>query len=196
MLTQDYGLRLDLTENTLYTLSEETISVLDGLEHDVSITVLNTRAEFPLLAANLLDSYDAAGERLHIHYVDPYLNPTLVQRLAQQGVHVELSDLIVEGNGRIRQLKLTDLVELSEDGARVVRLPAEQAITSAIDEMASGTRALALFTDGHGEAPTASLMELFDVNHYQTAYAAISVLGIDERAQVLVICAQAQEPAA
>jgi len=32
-------------------------------------------------------------------------------------------------------------------------------------------------------------MELFETNHYQTSYSAISVLGIDENTQMLVICA-------
>ena len=188
MLTDDYGMRLDLTEEKLYTLGEKTASVLSSLEADVTITVLNTQAEFPAVTANLLDSYDTASERLHVEYVDPYLNPKLIQAYAQQGVHVELSDLIVACSGRMKLLKLTDLYEFNQDGTQVVRLPAEQQITSAIDYVTGEDRALALFTDGHGEAPTAALMEIFKTNHYQTAYSAISVLGIDERTQVLVIC--------
>ena len=189
VLTERYGLRLDLTEESLYTLGGESLRVLDGLSEPVTITVLNTRAEFPLVTANLLDSYAAAGKKLTVRYVDPYLNPLLVSGYAQQGVHVEVSDLIISCGERMKRLELTDLYELSVDGAKVVRLPAEQQITSAIDYVSRGERALALFTDGHGEAPTASLMELFETNHYQTAYAAISVLGVDERARVLVICA-------
>lgn len=189
ILTDDYGMRIDLTEESLYTLGDETQRVLDGLTQQVDITVLNTEAEFPLVAANLLGSYDAAAEHISVHYVDPYLNPTLVQGYAQQGVHVEVSDLIVSCAGRVKQLKLTDLYELNQDGTQVVRLPAEQQITSAIDYVTRKERALALFTDGHGEAPTASLMELFETNHFTTSYAAISVLGIDENTQMLVICA-------
>jgi len=189
VLTDDYGMRLDLTEESLYTLGSETQRVLDGLEETVRVTVLNTRAEFPLVAANLLDSYDAAADRVEVDYVDPYLNPTLVQAYAQRGIHVEVSDLIVSCGERAKQLKLTDLYELSQDGTQVVRLPAEQQITSAIDYVTREDRALALFTDGHGEAPTASLMELFETNHYRTSYSAISVLGIDENTQILVICA-------
>ena len=189
VLTDDYGMRLDLTEESLYTLCDETHRVLASLESPAEITVLNTRAEFPLVTANLLDSYAAAGAELTVRYVDPYLNPTLVQAYAQQGVHVELSDLIVSCGGRMKQLKLTDLYELNQDGTQVVRLPAEQKITSAIDYVTGKDRALALFTDGHGEAPTSSMMELFETNHYQTAYSAISVLGIDEHTQMLVVCA-------
>lgn len=189
VLERDYGMRLDLTEESLYTLGDETQRVLAGLSSPVEITVLNTEAEFPLIAANLLDSYAAAGDMIRIRYVDPYLNPTLVQSYAQQGIHVEVSDLIVSGGSKMKQLKLTDLYELNQDGTQVVRLPAEQKITSAIDAVTREARALALFTDGHGEAPTASLMELFENNHYQTSYSAISVLGIDEQTEILVICA-------
>ena len=100
VLTDDYGMRLDLTEESLYTLGDETQRVLEGLSSQVEITVLNTRAEFPLVAANLLDSYDAAAGNVEVRYVDPYLNPTLVQGYAQQGIHVEVSDLIVSSQGR------------------------------------------------------------------------------------------------
>lgn len=188
VLTRDYGLRLDMTEQRLYTLSDTTRAVLDALEADVEIAVLNTRAECPAATANLLDSYASAGARLQVRYIDPYVHPQTVQALAQQGVHVELNDLIVRSGEQLRQLKLTDLYELNAEGTQVVRMPAEQRITSAIDAVTGEERALALFTDGHGEAPTASLMELFETNRFETQYAAISVLGIDERAQVLVIC--------
>lgn len=189
VLTRDYGLRLDMTEQRLYTLSETTQAVLDALEADVQITVLNTRAECPAATANLLDSYALAGKRLEVRYIDPYVHPQTVQALAQQGVHVELNDLIVQSGGRLRQLKLTDLYELNADGTQVVRMPAEQRITSAIDAVTGEERALVLLTDGHGEAPTDSLLELLETNRFETAYAALSVLGIDERAQMVVICA-------
>ena len=188
-LTERYGLRLDLTENRLYTLSAQTEQIVSALEQDVSITVMNAEAEFPLLPRNLLSRYSLCGERLTVSYCDPYRDPRTVQTYTQLGYDVQQDDLMIQSGGHIRQLHLADLYELQGDGSRIERLVAEQRITSAIHQVTRDARASVLFADGHGERPSASLMELFETNQYAAAYTTISVLGIDPDAAALVICA-------
>lgn len=189
LLTDHLGWKLDLTENQLYTLSQETKKILSQLEQSVSITVFNRETEFPLLPKNLLKQYSGCSKRVRIVYCDPYLEPKKVREYEEMGYKVELNDLMIEsGEGR-KQLKLADLYELNISGTQVERLAAEQEITSGIHMAAMGERERVLFTDGHGEEPSASLMELFTQNHYKTSYAELSVLGIDAKTSILVICA-------
>ncbi len=189
VLTQRYGLKIDLTENQLYTLSDETREIVSALDQPVTLTVLNTQQEFPLLTRSLLERYPLLSDNLSVVYCDPYRQPQKVAGYAQMGYQVEQDDIMIEAGGQVRQLKLSDLYELSGDGATVERLVAEQRITSAIDQVTKKKRAPVLFVDGHGETPSTSLMELFEMNQYAVQYTTISVLGVDPNAALLVICA-------
>lgn len=189
LLTENYGWKLDLTENRLYTLSEDTKEILSQLDQPVNIVVFNREAEYPLLPKNLLARYSGYSKMIQIRYCDPYREPKLVREYQELGYKVELNDLIIESAGGRKQLKLTDLYEFNASRTQVEKLAAEQEITSGIHLAANGEREKILFTDGHGEEPSASLMDLFSKNHYQTAYAELSVQGIDRETAALVICA-------
>ncbi len=189
LLTENYGWKLDLTENRLYTLSEDTKEILSQLEQPVSIIVFNREGEYPLLPKNLLARYSGYSSKIQVRYCDPYREPKLVREYEELGYKVELNDLMIQSLGGRKQLKLTDLYELNPSRTQVERLAAEQEITSGIHLVANEERGRILFTDGHGEEPSASLMDLFSQNHYQTSYAELSVQGIDRETAALVICA-------
>lgn len=189
LLTENFGCKLDLTENQLYTLSQETKEILAGLNQPVSITVFNREAEYPLLPKNLLERYARCSRMIQVSYCDPYLEPKRIREYEEMGYKVELNDLMIESKGRQKQLKLTDLYEFNSSRTQVEKLAAEQEITSGIHMMTSGEREKVLFTDGHGEEPSSSLMDLFSQNHYQPSFTELSVLGIDRETAVLVICA-------
>ena len=187
--TQRWDLKLDLTEEKLYTLSAATENVLEQMDSPVVITVMNSREEYPILPRNLLERYARGRENVQVRWCDPYLEPLVVRAYEEAGWKIELNDLMVESGGRCEQIKLTDLYEFNSGGTEVTALKAEQVITSAIHQTARREKDLVLFSDGHGEQPGASLLELMEANHFQTAYTTLSVLGIDENARMLVICA-------
>lgn len=189
LLTENFGWKLDLTENRLYTLSEESKEILSRLERPVRIIVFNQAAEYPLLPQNLLNRYSQCTKMVQIYYCDPYQEPKTVREYEELGYKLELNDLIIEAEGRRKQLKFADLYEFNSSRTQVEKLVAEQEITSAIHMVVNGARKKVIFTDGHGEEPSASLMELFSRNHYQTSYGELSVTGIAPETAVLVICA-------
>lgn len=192
-ITVRYGVRADLTENQLYHLSDETRRLVSSLDTDVRITVLNAEAEFPLLPGNLLAEYVPLSSRISLTFCDPYLDPLTVSRYGERGYDVALNDIVVEARGRICVVALEELYELSADGESVAAIRAEQKITSAIYQAAVASQRRVLFTDGHGEQPSASLMALLEENGCSSAYAALSVLGLEEDADMLVICSPKQD---
>lgn len=189
VLTDRAGAKLDLTENKLYTLSDETLKVLDDLQEPVEITVLNQGADFPIIVKNLLDSYASRSSQIDITYCDPYREPKLIRELQNKGFRISENDVIVRSADGEQALSLDSLYEMDDSGSRVVRLTGEQKITSAIYSATHPERRTVLFTDGHGEEPSAALMALFENNHYQTSYSELSVLGIGEDTALIVICA-------
>ena len=132
LLTERFGWRVDLTEQALYTLSEESEAILGALDRPVTITVINGEKEYPLLPANLLKKYAAACRQLTLRWCDPYLKPGTVRAYEEKGCSVELNDIVVESDDRIKRIQLTDLYEMNGDGTEITGLKAEQAISSAI----------------------------------------------------------------
>lgn len=188
LLTEKFGWKLDLTENKLYTLSSETEKIVSDLNEQVTITVFNAETEFPLLPKNLLAGYPHRSGKITVRYCDPYREPKLVRQYEDKGFSIELNDIFIEANGKIHQLKLMDLYQLDDSQSQIKKLYAEQEITSGIHRVVNEEKKKVLFTDGHGEEPSKGLMDIFSQNHYQTAYTELSIQGIDENTELLIIC--------
>jgi ABC-type uncharacterized transport system involved in gliding motility auxiliary subunit len=68
--------RFDLTENKAFSLSEQTIKVLEGLPREVAITAFLRDGEpARQKLQDLLDEYQYHAPRLKVRYVDPDKNP-------------------------------------------------------------------------------------------------------------------------
>ncbi|MBM4291630.1 MAG: ABC transporter permease [Deltaproteobacteria bacterium] len=80
--------RLDLTEDQLYSVSDVTVEVLEGLDERLEVTGYFSERTHPLLAPlvpqikDLLKEYQArGGERLKVEFVDPHANEDLEEEL-------------------------------------------------------------------------------------------------------------------
>lgn len=196
VLSERCGMRLDLTEEKLYTLSDETDEVLSSLAQPVTITVYNRSTDFPAIVRNLLERYETFGAMLDVEYRDPYTAPRELRELQGRGYEVDENSIVVRSGENVRVLTVDELYELDESGSKVKRLTAEQKLTSAVDAVVRGERGTVLFMDGHGEEPSNALIELFELNQYKTAYAELSVVAIEEDTVLIVICAPKRDATA
>lgn len=162
--------RFDWTSQGLHTLSDRTVHVLRGLNHDVDLYVFMSSHEptYQDLDATL-QLYRAETPHLRIHNVDPYTRPqeflALVQRFhlaaAQEqdtGDVVTDVDAVVANGDRVWKIDRDDLVSLDVSGedptneAQISQqVKTEQALTGALVQVTSGRPTKACFTRGHGE---------------------------------------------
>ena len=85
-LTSALTLRLDMTEDGLYTLSDTTVDVLSHLSAPVTVTVFSNETDFvPLVHETLLRYQALSDQMVSIRYVDPYTHPSEVKRWQNQG---------------------------------------------------------------------------------------------------------------
>jgi ABC-type uncharacterized transport system involved in gliding motility auxiliary subunit len=131
----------DLTKEKLFTLSDQTVSTLKGLNAPVEVHAYfsPTEPEYNELTARL-DQYKRFTDKLTVELIDPIKHPSVVteKNLSQTGPRI-----------------------LFKSGLKEVRAkePSEESLTNAIIEATRATTKKIYFSRGHGERSIADPAE-------------------------------------
>lgn len=147
--------QLDLSQNGLYTLSDTTEQILDGLQDDIVIYYLvETGAEDENID-RLLQVYDA-HKKVSVVRKDPVLYPNFAAQYTEETVYGDSCIVVNQTTGRSRfvdyySLYLMDDSEYYYTGQIYWSFGAENALTGAIDYVTAEKLPLIYRTTGHGE---------------------------------------------
>jgi ABC-type uncharacterized transport system involved in gliding motility auxiliary subunit len=130
-----YNKTYDATKNKLYSLSDQTMKVLGGLDRDVKIYYFQERPRFAEVRPSLT-RYENASHRVSVSYIDPDSNPELTTAMNIR----TLGTVVVEVGGKREEVKSAT----------------EQEITNAIIRALKGEERTACLLTGHGEAEEGS----------------------------------------
>jgi hypothetical protein len=200
-LFRRYPLTIDLTENRVFEISEETKEFLAALDTDVDIYVMNTEdrftssspGEYFIQAHEVIRKYAQYTPRIRITYLDLLRNPDFNSRYP--GVSLKVNDILVTAGERNRVLSSQDLFNIRSSfyGSYVASSKAEQAMTSALLNITrSGVTTAALIT-GHGEENIDAFAKLLGVNGYDIVPLNIFGGDIGSGVSVLILAAPARD---
>jgi len=157
--------RWDLTANQVYSLSEQTIKVLQNLDAPVKMTAFDQEQALDGYR-DRLEVYSYHSSNVTTEFVDPVKNPIR----AKAAEITSLGTIVIEYKDRTERVSSSD----------------EQAIANALIKAVTGAAKKVYFTQGHGEKDTA--------NSDRAGYSAISsALGSDNYGVDKVVLAQARE---
>ena len=127
--------RWDLTGNQIFSLSEQTLKVLRGLDAPAKLTVYDLATNFDRLKARL-EEYAYQSKQLTIEYVDIDREPARVRaaNVTAPGT------LVLEYKGRVERITMAE----------------EQDIANAFIKATTGQEKKVYFVQGHGEKDPAS----------------------------------------
>lgn len=144
----------DVTRERLYSLTEDSYKVMDGLQENITIYVLSTESSMSQDVVQMLKRYeDYSKKQIQVEYVDTSANPTF----ANQYTDVSLSpgSLIVAGEKRSKCIDYTELYlsELSYEtfAYETTGFDAEGQITSALNYVTMEDMPKVYLLTGHGE---------------------------------------------
>jgi ABC-type uncharacterized transport system involved in gliding motility auxiliary subunit len=124
--------RLDLTENKDFSISEQTVKVLEGLPREVTVTSFSRESDpGRQKLQDLLEEYKYRTRKLTVHYVDPDKNPAEVRRYNVS----ELGTIVIESGKQEQRINSGD----------------EESITNALIKVTSDKERVVYATTGHGE---------------------------------------------
>ncbi|MCC8069479.1 MAG: GldG family protein [Ruminococcus sp.] len=148
-VTERFDLTMDLTDNDIYTISQDTIDYLVSIEDEIEITVLADESAFEnnaiyfKQASEVIKKYALYSDKISVSFVDMNKNPSVVTRfnevykgdLTEGDIVVFREALSEDDSDRIKVLSLSSLFTTSTDSygnTTVSQSNAEQELTSAV----------------------------------------------------------------
>ena len=122
--------RWDLTENRIYSLSDQSVRILEGLDAPVRILLFAQEPQFQTFR-DRLDGYANASSLVTVEYIDADRQPGIARQYDVQ----QYGTTVFEYEGRVER----------------VTTPTEQDLTNALIKVMAGAEYAAYFTTGHGE---------------------------------------------
>lgn len=147
-------MQIDITSNRLYSLSEQTESVVSALDEDITIYWIVQQGGEDSGVSTLLDRYKSLSSKISVIKKDPDIYPTFVQKYVSDGVYN--NSLIVESAERYSYIAYYDIYEYDYSnyyttGSYSVNFAGEGCLTSAIDYVTNENLPVVYTLSGHGE---------------------------------------------
>lgn len=178
----------DLSEGGLYTLSDTSVQVAEGLTQDVTIYYLCETGSEDAIITRLLDQYAASSSHIHWEQKDPALYPTFASQYGAE--QVSGGSLILDAGTGSDVLDAVDfyVYDYSDYYNYSVRFDGEQQITSSLYRLTSGEASQAYYTTNHGErALSDTLVDALEAQNIQPQELNLLSSTIPEDCDLLII---------
>lgn len=172
-LTDRLGLKLDLTPEKLFTITDETKEYLHALDKDVVIYILSTEenfigyGEYYMQAVEVLKKYANESGHITLEFFDLDANPTFEQKYPS--LQLSRYSILVTCGDKVRDTSVASLYEVESDyygNGYVTASKAERVLTSAVLAVTSDKTVSVAMLSGHGEQEVTYLQELLAGNNY------------------------------
>ncbi|MCC8080472.1 MAG: Gldg family protein, partial [Lachnospiraceae bacterium] len=144
---------VDVTNQKLYTLTEDTYTVLDELDQDVTLYMLSAEEDADDIISKTLKRYAEASEYITVEYIDPTVSPNFYSTYTDTSP-TEDSVIVVSGDYS-KVIDYYDIYEYTVDYSTYTQsisaYDGEGQITSAISYVTSGDLQTVYMISGHGE---------------------------------------------
>ncbi|MBR3842700.1 MAG: Gldg family protein [Christensenellaceae bacterium] len=191
-LEHHFAFFLDLSQNKLYSVSEETKEICSELRDEVVIYVYNSPGNEDPGTKALLESYNAKCDNISVVNLGADTAESFLSRFDTDGTGIADGSIIVTNSdfSRARVMQIASFYTTDADGRSLYS--AEQRISSAIKYIDTGAARTARFLTGHRETDLSKLSRftaMLSAYDYQySAYdAMIEGSSLDAKKDFLII---------
>ncbi|MHB9033829.1 MAG: Gldg family protein [Anaerolineae bacterium] len=200
--TNKYSLKIDLTREKLFQVSDVTINYLKTLQQDVNIYVLADEATFASgngqyysQAYQVIIKYQSYSAKLHLEFVDLAVNPTFVSKYPN--LTLAEGNILVTSGDATQVLTASDLFDIQFSYATysnaITASNAEQALTSAILNVTTTNKPLVAIVKGHEEYDTASFVSILEKNGFKTQQVSLLTEQVPTDTAIILLAAPATD---
>lgn len=115
LVVSSFDIKFDLTKNGLYTLSDDTVSLVENLNQDVNIYSLYAEDQEITMVTEILDRYASHSKHIAVSNIDPYTDPAFAVEHAKNGQQPTIGDIVVETDSDFIIIPQEDITDISVD---------------------------------------------------------------------------------
>jgi len=160
LLAGQFSPQVDLTSSRLFSLSEQTIQLLNNIKTPVKFYGLWRPGEESQDIMTVVNLYLSKSRNISMEVIDPDRNPGFVARYDKDRKGISRGSLIVEGDKGFRIIGPYDMYDLTSNqsgGRSITGVAVERRITSALLFAGTGTTPVVYELTGHGEIPLSAI---------------------------------------
>lgn len=199
MVLDRFPASVDLTNDKIYQLTQDSEKFVKGLGTEVKITVCYPEASMLNLTAGgqpygkqtyeLLKDYQKINSKIKVEYVDLMKNPEIERKYADY--NISTYSIIVESAKRTKVINLNDFIEVSktQTGQADYFSSAEKGLTTAIMYTSDDALSKAVILKGHGEVNANSINSILSDNNYEVIEQNITTEEINDDVNLAVLTA-------
>lgn len=167
LIFSQFDLKLDLTKDKKYTISDTSKDILKNLDEEVHIYALYKTGQEYQEFTEILDQYSAASDKVKVEYIDPYLNPTFTDKYKTNGEDISLGSYIVTKGDKFKVLSAGDLVSVDysydqstgQPSQSVKSIDVEPQVTNAIKYVSMDKLPVVYYVNNHNEVAIPSNLQ-------------------------------------
>ena len=207
MVLDRFPAKIDLTENKLFSLSDQSIDFLKTIDKEIEVTVLSDEASLSTAGTTakqvveIINKYAQYASGIKINFVNPDKNPEVITRFNDlyKG-DVSSKFVIVTSGDRIKALSVTDLIssETSYNSdytstSTITKSTAEQAMTSALMYITDANPMKVTVLTTESVADISSFVTLLETNGYEIETVDLLTGTIDPESALVVLNSPAND---
>lgn len=177
--------QLDMTEQSLYSLSDQTRRIAASLDKDVTLYLIAGSGQEDDTILRLLRRYEELSSHIRVQTMDPTLQPTFLDQYQLEISQLYANSVLADCNGRYRlvgydEIYVTDysMDYYSYSYTTTTSFNGENALTNAIHYVASDSLPKVYTLTGHGETQLDStIADMLAQDNFDTE--SLSLLALD-----------------
>ena len=197
MLADRFPMDVDLTSDSIFEVTDETIDYLKNLDQKVTVTVLAKEEEFAgnndyyTQANEVIQKYAKYSSNVTITYMDLYSNPDFVNKYPKESLYTGY--IIVECGDRYQVLTAYDLFNTQTDSTYgstyITSSRAEEAMTSAIMNVTNADPPTVAVLTGNGVTDVSAYTDILETNGYVVTEVDMLTGEIDQETDMVILAA-------
>lgn len=165
-LTDRIPIKLDMTKNKVFTLSDSTKDYLKGYDTPTEIYVLASKAEEDRNIRLVLDRFAGQSPKIQITNIDTKTNPTFGQKYILNGETLSEKYIIIDGGDRFKAFSIAELYSINQRTGKVNALKLEDRLISALKYISSPGDMKAYILTGHNEIDSSAIVSVLEDENY------------------------------
>ncbi len=192
VLTGKFPIKLDMTPNQIYSISDSTKEYLKSYNQPTEIFIMAPESDEDNAVKTVLSNYAVENSNIKITNIDPATNPTFGKKYVTDDEDLGSVYVIVDGGEKFKTYTITELYNVSSQGS-ATSINVEGRITSALKYISSTAPVNAYIVNGHNEMAQTGIKEFLEDESYTVKDLNLTTEEIPEDASLLLIVSPATD---